>query len=62
MIQRSQAIWTALQAALHRLAHWTRHNYGRVEFFEREGTPMMGFRCECGELTDVVPERRMWSE
>jgi len=60
MLRRSQAIWTALHAALHRVAHWTRHNYGAVETWEQEGTIMVGFRCNCGELTDVVKAPRMW--
>lgn len=60
----SQGIPTAWLAAarrvLHTLAHITRHNYGAVETFWHEGTLMVGFRCNCGELLDVSPCARDW--
>jgi hypothetical protein len=57
---RSQGPRTAWLRAVHRIAHWTRHNYGAVETFWHEDTLMIGFRCNCGELLDVSPCRRIW--
>ena len=59
MPRSSQATGTA-QRWLHRVAHWTRHNYGSVETWEHEGTLMVGFRCNCGELTDVCKMPKVW--
>lgn len=54
------AILDAARRVLHMLAHLTRHNYGAVETFWHEGTLMVGFRCNCGELLDVGPCGRDW--
>lgn len=43
------------QALMHHTAHRLRQNQGYVETFRHEGTLMVGFRCNCGTLQDVVP-------
>lgn len=39
--------------ALHKIAHWTGHNTGRVETWYDGDQLMVGFRCDCGELMHI---------
>jgi hypothetical protein len=42
------------QKFAHRMAHWVGCNHGRVETWHSEdGCLMVGFRCSCGELSNV---------
>lgn len=48
-----------MKALKHRIAHWFGWNLGRVESMTANGKVMVGFRCECGELThpfEAAPE------
>ena len=45
---------------IHRIWHWLQHqfgwNHGTVEVWtDPDGTVMVGFLCECGELRHVGP-------
>lgn len=40
---------------IHKLAHIFGMNYGKIETFWEGEILMIGFRCECGELSSTEP-------